>query len=104
MKPDGVQERGFSIKRLKTFESFRVPAYRVYFISMIGQWAVMGMQMMVRSWLVFRITDSSASIGIIALAQAIPTLIMSFFGGAIADKIQKNTSCSSGVFPWRCPR
>ena len=76
-------------RRLKTFESFKAPVYRIFFGSLIGQWAAMSMQMMVRSLLVYRITGSGASIGIIALAYAIPTLLISLFGGAIADRFQK---------------
>lgn len=75
--------------RLSTFDSLRTPAYRVYYASMAGHWAVASMQMMVRSLLVYRITDSAAAIGAIALAQSMPSLLVSFFGGTYADRIQK---------------
>jgi MFS family permease len=85
----GSRETRLSIRRLKTFESLKTPAYRVYYGSMVGQWAVMSMQMMVRSLLVYRVTGSAAAIGVIALAQAVPSVLVSLFGGAIADRIQK---------------
>lgn len=49
----------------------------------------MSMQMMARSLLVYRITGTGASIGILALAQAIPALVIGFLGGAIADRYPK---------------
>ena len=79
----------FSLRRLKTFESFKNPVFRIYFGGMVGQWAGVSMQMMVRSLLVYRVTGSGAMIGILAVAQAIPQLIISLLGGAIADRIQK---------------
>ncbi|MFC1892047.1 MFS transporter [Thermodesulfobacteriota bacterium] len=79
----------FSLHRFKTFESFQSAAFRIFFYSLIGQWAAMSMQMITRSLLVYRITGLGSFIGIMALAQAIPMLITSFLGGAYADRIQK---------------
>ena len=93
---NGVESKGyqgggslFSLHRLKTFESFQSAAFRIFFYSLIGQWAAMSMQMITRSLLVYRITGLGSFIGIMALAQAIPMLITSFLGGAYADRIQK---------------
>lgn len=74
---------------IKTFESFKSAAFRLFFYSLIGQWAAMSMQMITRSLLVYRITGLGSFIGIMALAQAIPMLFTSFLGGAYADRIQK---------------
>ena len=91
--PDSNEVQGHGISlllpRLKTFESFKTAGYRIFFCSLVGQWAAMSMQMMARSLLVYRITGSGASIGILALAHAIPTLLIGFLGGAIADRVQK---------------
>ncbi len=56
---------------------------------MVGQWLTSSMQTMVLSLLVFRISGSAAIIGVVALAQAIPQLLLSLLGGAIADRIPK---------------
>ncbi|MFC1909366.1 MFS transporter [Chloroflexota bacterium] len=77
------------MQRLKAFESFKTPCFRIYYASMVGQWAAMSMQMMARSLLVYRLTGSGAIIGLMALAQAIPQLLIGFLGGAIADRIHK---------------
>ena len=80
---------GFSFHRFKTFDSFGNATFRIFFYSLIGQWAAMSMQMMTRSLLVYRITGLGSFIGLMALAQAIPMLITSFLGGVYADRIQK---------------
>ncbi len=81
--------RGISLRNLKTFESFKTPAYRIYFASMVGNWAAMSMQMMVRFLLIYRLTGSATLIGVMALANAIPALLVALLAGAIADRIQK---------------
>jgi MFS family permease len=49
----------------------------------------MNMQMMARSLLVYRITGSAAALGVIALANSLPMLFFSLFGGVLADRVQK---------------
>jgi MFS family permease len=49
------------------------------------------MQMLVRNLLVYRITGSGAILGILALASAIPMILLALPGGVIADRIQKKT-------------
>jgi MFS family permease len=86
----GNSSRGeFPPRRFKTFESFKYPAYCIYYGASIGQWTSMTMQMMVLFLLVYRITGSAAMIGIMAIGQAIPQLAISFFGGVIADRTEK---------------
>ena len=76
--------RGF-----KTFASFRSPMYRLYYYSLVGHWAPMNMQMVTRSLLIYRLSDSGAVVGYMALSGAIPMLILSLYGGAIADRVNK---------------
>ena len=84
----GTNERRFTASRVNTFASFRIPAFRTYYISMIGNWFAMSMQMLIRSLLIYRLTDSATMVGIISLANAVPTILISLLGGAIADRIQ----------------
>jgi MFS transporter, DHA1 family, staphyloferrin A biosynthesis exporter len=74
---------------LKTFSSLRTPGYRLFFFGMLGQFAAVNMQMIANSLLIYRLTGSSALLGTMSLANAIPMLILSLFGGAIADRVQK---------------
>jgi MFS family permease len=80
---------GIPLRSLKTFDSFRNPAYRIFYGAMAGQWISQSMQMVVRPLLAYRITLSGAILGSLSLAHAIPMLIISLFGGAIADRVQK---------------
>ena len=82
---------GISLRNLNTFASFKVPSFRLFYGAMLGQMAGMNMQMMARSLLIYRLTDSATALGIMGLANAIPMVFFSLFGGVIADRIQKNT-------------
>jgi MFS family permease len=77
------------LRNIRTFNSFKNPTFRIYYIGMIGQWASMNMQIVARSLLIYRISDSGAILGLASLANAIPTIFFSLFGGAIADRFQK---------------
>ncbi len=75
--------------RSRTFESFQSPAYRWYWGGMMGQTAAMNMQMVARAWLVYELTDQYIMLGLMMLANAGPMLLLSLFGGVIADRMQK---------------
>ncbi len=72
-----------------TFAALSIPNYRRYFagqsISLIGTW----MQMTAQSWLVFSLTHSSTKLGLIIALQTLPVLLLSPYGGVIADRIDK---------------
>ncbi len=82
-------KQGISLRNLRTFSSFKNPVYRLYFFGMTWQWAAMNMEQMVRSLLIYRLTGSAAILGVMALANALPMLFLSLFGGVIADRVQK---------------
>ncbi|MDO8687751.1 MAG: MFS transporter [Dehalococcoidales bacterium] len=86
----------FSLRNLKTFESLKNSAYRFYFLGMVGHWGSMNMHMVTRSLLVYRLTGSAALLGFMALANAIPQVTLSFFGGAIADRVPKKRVVQAG--------
>jgi MFS family permease len=95
--PAGVEDTGitvsrpagFSLRRLRTFSSFKNPVYRLYYGGMMGQMAAMNMQNLARSLLIYRLTNSAAILGIMSFANAIPMLILALYGGVIADRLQK---------------
>jgi MFS family permease len=73
----------------KIFSSFKNPVYRLYYYSLVGHWAPMQMQMVTRSLLIYRITGSGSLLGLMALANAVPMLVLSLYGGALADRVDK---------------
>ncbi len=72
-----------------TFRSFKNPVYRIYYGGLLSQMVGMNMQMMTRSLLVYRLTGSAIILGAMSLANAVPMIALSLFGGVIADRVQK---------------
>jgi MFS family permease len=72
-----------------TFASLEVPNYRRYIggqsVSLIGTW----MQMTAQSWLVLSLTHSATTLGVIVALQTLPVLLLTPYGGVIADRVDK---------------
>ena len=83
-EPGGIAGYGRRIS-----SSFRNPVYRLYYYSLVGHWAPLQMQMQARTLLIYRITGSGSLLGTMALAGSIPMLILSLYGGALADRLDK---------------
>ena len=97
---------GFSLRRLRTFSSFKNPVYRLYYGGMMGQMAAMNMQNLARSLLIYRLTNSAAILGIMSFANAIPMLIFSLCppcrpGGIGADIPGGRHRPAHRVHEWR---
>jgi MFS family permease len=95
VSPNSTQSVG-RLGKLKTFESFKSRGFSFYFLSMVGQWSAMNMQMVSNSLLAYRITGSTAILGIVALGNALPMMLLSLFGGVVADRMQKKTLLQIG--------
>jgi MFS family permease len=74
-----------------TFRAFRHRNYLLWFvgqgISLIGTW----MQTMAQQVLVYRLTGSAASLGIISFIGLIPLIPLSLWGGSITDRFPKRS-------------
>lgn len=74
-----------------TFRSLRHRAYRLYFtgqlISTIGTWA----QKVAQAWLVLHLTGSGTLLGITTGLQQLPTLLLTSWGGSLADRFNRRT-------------
>lgn len=49
----------------------------------------MNMQMVARSWFMYELTGSAALLGAVGLANGLPLLLLSLYGGVIADRVAK---------------
>lgn len=72
------------------FRSLRVRNYRLFatgqIISNVGTW----MQRIAQDWLVLDLTNNSGTaLGIVTALQFAPTLLLSMWGGVIADRVDK---------------
>ena len=80
-----------SIHLPATFRAFSHRNYALWFIgqgiSLIGTW----MQTMAQQVLVYRLTGSAASLGIISFIGLIPLIPLSLWGGSITDRFPRRT-------------
>jgi predicted MFS family arabinose efflux permease len=69
--------------------AFRHRDFRLFFsgqlISLVGTW----MQSVAQSWLVLELTNSPFRLGLVSALQFAPMLVLSFFAGALADRLRK---------------
>ena len=70
--------------------AFRHRNYRLFFggqlISLTGTW----MQSVAESWLVFRLTGSSALLGVSSFASLVPVFLFATVGGTVADRANRH--------------
>ncbi|MGE3857004.1 MAG: MFS transporter [Dehalococcoidia bacterium] len=75
----------------RTFSALKYPEFRYLFGANTLQFGSMQMQLLVRGILVFQLTGSYEALGRVSLAHAIPGLLLTPFGGLIADRAPKRT-------------
>jgi MFS family permease len=79
----------FQAYRSTTFSALKVRNYRLYFlgqgISLIGTW----MQGVGQAWLVYKLSGSGTTVGIVAALQFLPVFFLAPFGGVLADRFPK---------------
>ena len=77
------------IRNSATLRALRYPNFQLFFagqlISLIGTW----MQNVAQSWLVYRLTGSSALLGLVSFIGQIPVLFLSPVGGYAADRFSR---------------
>jgi MFS family permease len=56
-------------------------------ISLVGTW----MQAIARAWLVLELTHSAFWLGMVGFANAVPVMLLSLWGGVVADRVAKRT-------------
>ncbi|MCL4364586.1 MFS transporter [Patescibacteria group bacterium] len=72
-----------------TFSSLRVKNFRLYFIGQAISVSGTFMQAVAQSWLVLKITNSGAALGLVTALQFLPMLILGPWGGVITDRFRK---------------
>src|SRR5438094_2140849 len=73
----------------QTFSALRHRNFRLFFsgqlISLIGTW----MQNTAQGWLVYQLTGSKLLLGVVTAVNSAPMLLLSIWGGSIADRHSK---------------
>src|SRR5438874_4561923 len=74
---------------LRTFVALRHRNFRLFWfgqlISLIGTW----MQTIGQAWLVLQLTHSAWLLGVVGALQFLPIMLLSLFGGVLADRLPK---------------
>src|SRR5438128_1539329 len=74
---------------LRAFSALRHRNFRLFWcgqlISLIGTW----MQSIGQAWLVLELTHSAWLLGIVGALQFLPVMLLSLFGGVMADRLPK---------------
>ena len=74
---------------LRTFVALRHRNFRLFWfgqmISLIGTW----MQSIGQAWLVLEMTHSAWLLGVVGALQFLPVMLLSLFGGVLADRLPK---------------
>jgi MFS family permease len=77
------------LRALGDLPALRHRNYRLFFagqgLSLIGTW----MTAVAQSWLVLQLTGNPFDLGLLAVAQFLPVLVLGLFGGLIADALPK---------------
>jgi len=78
-----------SLNLSHSFRALRHPNFRLFFwgqlVSVIGVW----MQITAQQWLVYRITGSQTSLGLVTFINFLPVLLLSLFMGVIVDQFPR---------------
>lgn len=82
-EPREEKARGHALGALSSYN------YRLFFFgqgaSQCGNW----MQRTAQAWLVLELTGSPVALGIVTALQTLPVMILSLFGGVLADRLPK---------------
>ena len=63
--------------------------YRRYWLGSFASIGATQLQIMGQGWLVFKLSGSALMLGYLGAATAIPAILLSLFGGALADQLNK---------------
>ena len=69
--------------------SLRVPDFRNFWLGMLFLMGAVQMQMIAQGYLVYALTGSPTLLGIVNSGFALPMLVLSLFGGAAADRLDR---------------
>lgn len=77
------------MKNAQGFSALNESGFRTYWLSTLATYAAAQMDAMIKGWLIYKMTGSAANLGLITLANGVPLVLISIFGGAVADRVDK---------------
>lgn len=73
----------------RTFAALSNRDYRLLWLGTLGSFTAMQMQQIARGYLAYDLSGSAAVLGVVGLSFGLPQLILSLFGGVLADRVRK---------------
>jgi MFS family permease len=86
----------------RTFDSLRVPNYRMFFAAQIANWSGTWVEWVAQGWLVLTLTQSGFALGLVTALAWSPILLFGPWAGVIVDRFEKRrvllfTNVTSGL-------
>jgi MFS family permease len=78
-----------SLQHLAVFDSLHNRDFRWFWLARLAASASMEMGTVVQGWLVYQITGSALALGWVSAARSVARLILSLYGGTLADRFQR---------------
>jgi MFS family permease len=74
---------------LTRYPAFEYPLYRRYWFASFASVGGTQLVALAQGWLVYKLTGSALDLGLLGAAAAVPNILMSLFGGVVADRFDK---------------
>lgn len=75
--------------RVRTFQALANPHFRVLWFGMLASYMAMQMNILARGYLAYQLSGSATALGLVTMVRGLPQLVLSPFGGVIADRVDK---------------
>jgi MFS family permease len=87
MSPETALESAQPHARLAAFRALRSRPFRIYFAGQVASASGTFLQQTAIGWLVFQLTGSATSLGLVLAAGGVPSLLLGPWGGTVADRV-----------------
>jgi len=74
---------------LSRYPALGYPLYRRYWFASFASVGATQLVTLAQGWLVYRLTGSALDLGLLGAAASVPNILMSLFGGVVADRFDK---------------
>ncbi len=74
---------------LTRYPALAYPLYRRYWFASFASVGGTQLVTLAQGWLIYRLTGSALHLGLLGAAAAVPNILMSLFGGVVADRFDK---------------
>ena len=79
---------------MDTYASLRIPEFRYFVMNSFLITATLLIQEVTLGYELYKMTHDPLMLGLVGLAEAIPFIALSLFGGHLADRRDKNVFCN----------